>query len=133
MDVVYNGVSYNNYNGWIDPGHVKKMIGIGPMDPMVLFVGRMVYQKGPDILMNAIPQILHYHPSAKFVYVGDGEMRHSVQEQAGHLGVQHATRFLGFQNGWLLKDLFKATDCVCVPSRNEPFGIIILEFSFFYG
>ena len=39
----------------------------------------------------------------------------------------HATRFLGHNNGWRLADLFKASDVVCVPSRNEPFGIVILE------
>lgn len=127
VDVVYNGVSFNKYDGWIDPGNVKKMYDIGPFDPMVLFVGRIVYQKGPDILVGAIPYILDYYPNAKFVFAGDGGMRWDVEEQARSLGVSHATRFLGYQNGWKLKDLFKATDCVCVPSRNEPFGIVILE------
>lgn len=127
IDVIYNGITYFNYDGWIDPGAVKKMYGVGPLDPMVLFVGRMVYQKGPDLLVEAIPYILKYHPNAKFVFAGDGEMRCSVEDKARQTGVSHATRFLGHMNGWRLKDLFKATDCVCVPSRNEPFGIVILE------
>jgi glycosyltransferase involved in cell wall biosynthesis len=97
------------------------------MDPMVLFAGRMVYQKGPDLLVAAIPHILRYYSNAKFVFVGDGEMRWGVEDKARHMGVSHATRFLGQQNGWKLIDLYKATDCVCVPSRNEPFGIVILE------
>jgi glycosyltransferase involved in cell wall biosynthesis len=127
MDVVYNGISYSDFDGWVDPGGVRRRYGVGPMDPMVLIVGRLVYQKGQDLLVSAIPYILNYHPNAKFVFVGDGEMRKDVEHQAQCTGVSHATRFLGKQSSWALKDLFKSTDCVCVPSRNEPFGIVILE------
>lgn len=127
INAIYNGINYRAYDGWIDPGTVKRMYGIGPMDPMVLFAGRMVYQKGPDLLVEAIPMILHYHNNAKFVFAGDGDMRWSVEEAARSLGISHATKFLGYTSCWRLKDLFKASDCVCVPSRNEPFGIVILE------
>lgn len=127
MDVVYNGISCADFDNWVDPGDVRRQYGVGPMDPMVLMVGRMVFQKGPDLLINAIPYILHYYPGAKFVFAGDGEMRQEVEHQARCIGVSHATRFLGKQNAWALRDLFKSTDCVCVPSRNEPFGIVILE------
>jgi len=125
--VVYNGINYRNYDGWIDPAAVRRLYGIGPLDPMVLFVGRLVYQKGPDLLLDAVPYILKYYSNAKFVFAGDGEMRWGVEEQARSMGISHATRFLGYTNGWKLVDLYKASDVVCVPSRNEPFGIIILE------
>ena len=127
VGVIFNGVSFGNYDGGIDPGGVRRMYNIGPMDPMVLFAGRMVYQKGPDVLLEAIPYILKYHPNAKFVFAGDGDMRWGLEDRARHMGVSHATRFLGYHNGWRLSDLYKACDCVCVPSRNEPFGIVILE------
>ncbi|MBF0571032.1 MAG: glycosyltransferase family 4 protein [Candidatus Omnitrophica bacterium] len=126
-DVIYNGVSYSDFDSWVDPGDVRCQYGIGPMDPMVLIVGRMVYQKGPDLLVGAIPYILNDYPNAKFVFAGDGEMRHEVEQQACNMGVSHATRFLGKKNPLAVRDLLKATDCVCVPSRNEPFGIVILE------
>ena len=125
--VVYNGVNVHLWDGWIDPGTVRGQYGIGPMDPMVLFAGRMVYQKGPDVLVNAIPYILKFYPDAKFVFAGDGEMRFSIEEQARQLNVSHATRFVGFKMGWDLINLYKACDVVCVPSRNEPFGIVVLE------
>ncbi|MBF0384732.1 MAG: glycosyltransferase family 4 protein [Candidatus Omnitrophica bacterium] len=127
VNVIYNGVSPRNYDGWIDPFDIKRRYGMGPMDPFILFAGRIVYQKGPDILVSAIPYILHHYPNAKFVFAGDGQMRWSVEDQARKMGVHHACRFIGFKNGWELADLFKACDCVCVPSRNEPFGIVILE------
>ncbi len=125
--VIYNGVNCHDYDGWIDPASVKRLYEISPLDPMVLFAGRMVGQKGPDVLMEAVPRILKEHPHAKFVFVGDGGMKQQVQDMAHWMGVGHATRFLGHLRGWQLRDLFKAADCICVPSRNEPFGIVILE------
>jgi glycosyltransferase involved in cell wall biosynthesis len=124
---VYNGVNVRNYDGGIDPFEVKREYHIGPMDPTVLFSGRMVYQKGPDLLMEAIPAILRFYPNAKFIFAGDGEMLRQVQQRAHRLGVSHATRFLGFQQNGRLTNLYKACDVVCVPSRNEPFGIVLLE------
>jgi len=87
----------------------------------------MVYQKGPDLLIEAIPSILKYYGNAKFIFAGDGEMRSQAEHRANQLGVGHATRFLGFQANGSLTNLYKACDVVCVPSRNEPFGIVLLE------
>jgi glycosyltransferase involved in cell wall biosynthesis len=124
---IYNGVSVTNFDGWIEPAAVKRLYAIGPVDPTVLFVGRMVPQKGPDLLIETVPSILKYYPRAKFVFAGDGELRRPLELRARQLGVAHATRFVGFQANGLLADLYKACDVVCVPSRNEPFGIVILE------
>ena len=124
---VYNGVNPHNFDGFIEPAAVKSRYGIGPMDPTVLFAGRMVQQKGPDLLTDAIPPLLRYHPRAKFVFAGDGNLRGAVERRAQQLGVAHATRFVGYQCNGTLTDLYKACDVVCVPSRNEPFGIVILE------
>ena len=127
VSVVYNGVNAHNYDGWLDPAEVKRKYAIGPVDPTVLFAGRMAYQKAPDLLADAMPFILRYHPRAKFVFAGDGEMRGPVERRVQQLGVSHAARFVGFQANGSLGDLYKACDLVCVPSRNEPFGIVILE------
>ncbi|MBV9125883.1 MAG: glycosyltransferase family 4 protein [Planctomycetes bacterium] len=125
--VIYNGVNAEVFDYSLDPGEIKRQYAIGPLDPTVLFVGRMVVQKGPDILVRTMPGILRYYPNAKFVFVGDGHMRHEVCTLAHQLGVAHALRMLGDKRGRELHDLFKACDVVAVPSRNEPFGIVILE------
>ena len=124
---IYNAVNPQHFEGWLNPGEVKARYGIGPMDPMVLFVGRLEFQKGPDLLVETIPGLLKHYPAAKFVFAGDGEMRRSLESRTRQLGVAHATRFLGFKNGHELPELYKACDIVCVPSRNEPFGIVVLE------
>ena len=128
LRVVHNGVHCHRYDGQIDPAVCRRSYGIGPMDPTVLFVGRMSIQKGPDLLMEAIPGALRMRGDAKFIFVGDGDMRASLERRAGQLGVAHACRFLGNMdpNGDLI-NIFKSCDLVCVPSRNEPFGIVILE------
>ncbi len=125
--VVYNGVPIHRFDGFIDPGAVKARYGIGPLDPMVLFSGRLALQKGADLLLEAIPGLLRHYPQAKFVFAGDGHLRWNLEWRARQLRVAHATRFLGYRNGGELPELYKACDVVCVPSRNEPFGIIILE------
>ena len=125
--VVYNAVSPHRFDGDIDAGGVKKHYGFGPLDPLVLFCGRLEWQKGPDLLVEAIPQVLRAYPSAKFVFIGDGGMRGQLENRVRQLGVASVVRFVGFRRGDDLVRLFKACDAVCVPSRNEPFGIVVLE------
>ena len=127
IDVVYNGVSNHLFEGEIDQGKVKQRYGIGPIDPTVLFCGRLVQQKGPDLMIEGIPPVLQYYPNAKFVFAGDGHMRHSLETRAAQLGISHAVRFLGHRGGKELIELFQMCDALCVPSRNEPFGIVVLE------
>ncbi|MGD0091354.1 MAG: glycosyltransferase family 4 protein [Planctomycetota bacterium] len=125
--VIYNGVNAQAFDFAVDPGAVKRRYAIGPLDPTVLFVGRLVVQKGPDILVRAMPSILKYYSNAKFVIVGDGHMRNEVVGLAHQLGVAHALRMAGAKQGRDVIELFKACEVVVVPSRNEPFGIVILE------
>jgi glycosyltransferase involved in cell wall biosynthesis len=124
---IYNGVPVHKFDGSLDSGEVKRRYGVGPLDPTVLFSGRLVMQKGPDLLLEAVPGLLRHYPNAKFVFAGDGHLRGNLERRAQQLGVAHATRFLGHRTGGDLVQLYKACDAVCVPSRNEPFGITILE------
>jgi glycosyltransferase involved in cell wall biosynthesis len=125
--VIHNGVPVHKYDGFIDPAAVKARYGLGAMDPTVLFCGRLCIQKGPDLLLEAVPGLIGYHPNAKFIFVGEGHMRDELENRARQLNVSHATRFLGHRNGGELINLYKACDVVCMPSRNEPFGITALE------
>ena len=127
VQTIYNGVSTPQFDYAVDAGEVKRRYAMGPLDPMILFVGRMVVQKGPDILVRTMPSILRHYPHAKFVFVGDGHMKEDVCRIGHQLGVAHAMRVLGVVRGLELTNLFKACDVVAVPSRNEPFGIVILE------
>ena len=128
LRVVYNGIDCTRFDDPIDPAVCRASYGVAPMDPMILFVGRISTQKGPDLLLEAMPSILQYKPNAKAVFVGDGDMRSHLQHRAKELGVDFAVRFPGAMSpDGDVMNLFKSTDVVCVPSRNEPFGIVVLE------
>jgi glycosyltransferase involved in cell wall biosynthesis len=126
--VIHNGISVHRFDGFIDPWNdLKKRYGIGPLDPVATFIGRMTYQKGPDLLVEAIPDVLNSFPNAKFFFVGDGDMKAYVERRARELNVSHAVRFTGYVSEDEKIKILKASDCVVVPSRNEPFGIVVLE------
>ncbi|MBI4361935.1 MAG: glycosyltransferase family 4 protein [Euryarchaeota archaeon] len=111
----------------VDAGKVKEKYGIHPLAPVVLFVGRMTYQKGPDLLVEAIPRVLGERWDAKFVFAGEGDLRGPCQARAQELGVGGACRFLGYVSDETVVEWLNACDLLCVPSRNEPFGIVALE------
>jgi len=128
--VVYNAIDYERLDRIQvqDPwNEIKKWLGIGVYDPVVLFVGRFTHQKGPDLLVEAIPDVLKDFPNTKFVFLGDGYLRSFVEHRAREIGVAHATRFLGYVPEDYKIKWFKSADMVVVPSRNEPFGIVVLE------
>jgi glycosyltransferase involved in cell wall biosynthesis len=71
--------------------------------------------------------VLHHRWDAKFIIAGDGGMRPSLEHRAWELGVSDAVRFLGYISDETYIELLNACDIVCIPSRNEPFGIVLLE------
>ena len=125
--LIPNGINIQKFNEFIDPRSVKQWQKVSPSDPVCLFVGRMVTQKGPDLLLEAIPSVLAEVLNAKFFFVGDGYMRWGLEHRAWELGVQHACRFFGYVPDCDLMKFYKGCDMVCIPSRNEPFGIVTLE------
>ena len=121
-----NGINVGKIRREIDPGNIKKHYGIHPCLPVVLFTGRMAYQKGPDLLLEAAARVLR-KKNAQFVIIGDGEMRTQCEGQAHKLGIGNSCNFLGYAPDNTVIDWFNACDLVCVPSRNEQFGIVVLE------
>jgi glycosyltransferase involved in cell wall biosynthesis len=127
IDVIPNGVDPSRFQRSVDVAAARRRYDIGPTDPMIVFSGRIEWQKGPDFLLEAMPAVLRTHPRAKLVYVGDGSMRPGLENRAWQLGIGHAVRFLGRRDESEIAVLYQVCDTVCVPSRNEPFGIVILE------
>lgn len=127
IHVVPNGTLTQDLEEEVDPGEIKDGYGIPPLTPVVPFLGRLAYQKGPDILLDAIPQVLDYRSEVEFLVAGDGEMRDYLESKAGRMGVSHSTSFLGYVSEEEKIDLLNASDLVCMPSRNEPFGLVLFE------
>jgi len=127
LHLIPNGIQAGKIKRDLDPGKIKVQYGIHPLAPVILFVGRMSYQKGPDLLVEAIPKVLAKRGDVKFVFIGEKEMRPFCEHRAAQLGVRDACRFLGYASDEVTVEWMNACDVVCVPSRNEPFCIVVLE------
>lgn len=93
--------------------------------PLVGFFGRLIEQKGVDVLLEAWAQVQADYASARLVIVGDGALRDSLEAQARALGVSDSVRFAG----WVADAarLMPACDVIVMPSRWEGFGLVALE------
>jgi glycosyltransferase involved in cell wall biosynthesis len=104
----------------------------GPVDfnkneRLVLFLGRMTMQKGPEYFVAAAKKVLEKMSNVKFVMAGDGDMFRRVIELAADMGIGHRILFTGFLRGDDVQKIFKMADLFVMPSVSEPFGLVPLE------
>jgi glycogen(starch) synthase len=97
-----------------------------PEEKIVLFVGRLVYEKGVHVLVNAVPKVMQ-KVNAKFIIVGNGYMRDQLAVLVKGMGLEHKVMFTGFVDDDTLRKLQETADVSVVPSLFEPFGIVALE------
>jgi glycosyltransferase involved in cell wall biosynthesis len=102
----------------LDPGSIKARYQIGPLDPVVLYVGDMCERYGPDILIKALPPVLKNDSRLKLVLVGDGVDSWPMRVYSRYLLLDHAVRHLGHVEGRPLYELIQAADMIVVPSRE---------------
>jgi len=127
IDIIPNAIDASKYNIPVDRGNVKRRFGIDPSERIVLFVGRLVPQKGVEYLIMAAPKIVERHPEARIVIVGDGWSKDYLLSLAASTGCQHKITFLGFISDQDLIEIMLSSDVLVVPSIYEPFGIVALE------
>jgi glycosyltransferase involved in cell wall biosynthesis len=94
---------------------------------IVLFLGRITIQKGPDYFIRAAKKVLEFNPKVAFVIVGDGDMQGQIMSLAASLGIADKIIFTGFLRGDEKHSIFQAADLFVMPSVSEPFGIVPLE------
>jgi glycosyltransferase involved in cell wall biosynthesis len=97
-----------------------------PEEKIVLFVGRLVHEKGVHVLVNAISKVSE-GVNAKFIIVGNGYMKEQLSNIVRSMGFAHKVMFTGFVDDETLRKLQKCADVSVVPSLFEPFGIVALE------
>lgn len=102
----------------LDPGSVKARVEVGPIDPMILFIGDLDDRHAPDVLMKSVPPILKNHKQARFVFVGCGDLYWPLRVHARYLLLEHAIRLPGSVVDRALFDLIQAADIVVAPSRE---------------
>jgi glycogen synthase len=115
--VVYNGVDATPPVGETPP----------LPRPLVLFLGRVTLQKGPDHFLEAARRVLDAEPAAHFVMAGTGDLLPRMIERVAELGMAHRFSFPGFVDRERAAALYAAADVFVMPSVSEPFGIVPLE------
>ncbi len=94
---------------------------------VVLFLGRVTFQKGPDYFVEVAARVIPQVPGVLFVLAGAGDMLPAVKKQVHELGLNEYFMFPGFVNGEELEEMFSVADLYVMPSVSEPFGITALE------
>ena len=130
--VCYNGVDPKKYSPEqvsqerIDA--VRQQYGLDNEDIMILFVGRLVWIKGVDKLIRAMPHVLQKVPNAKLLIVGLGDMRDYLEGLVRNLHLEDAVKFrFEFVPEEERIAHYAACDVAAYPSLYEPFGIVTLE------
>ncbi|MCK5282348.1 MAG: glycosyltransferase family 4 protein [Nanoarchaeota archaeon] len=100
---------------------------IDKKDKVVLFVGRVTLQKGPDYFIEAAKKCLEFDPNIRFIIAGSGDMEGYLIERSAELGIGDKVLFAGFVTGDDLDRLYQMADVYVMPSVSEPFGITPLE------
>ena len=94
---------------------------------IVLFVGRLTLQKGPDYFLKAAKKVLEYKPKTLFVMVGSGDMERQIIDSSAYDGISDRIVFTGFLRGAELDKVYASADLMVMPSVSEPFGLVPLE------
>ena len=126
INVVPNGVNITNYSG-IERDYTFRRKYAMDNEKIILFMGRLVYEKGVQYLIGAMPKILEHYHDAKLVIAGQGGMINELKQEVYNLGLGNKVCFAGYLNGKDVGKMYKAADMAVFPSTYEPFGIVALE------
>lgn len=96
-------------------------------EKVVLFLGRVTLQKGPEYFIEAARKVKDHVPESKFIFAGSGDMLPKMIEKAAELGLSNDMLFSGFLTGSDVHKAFQMADLYVMPSVSEPFGLVALE------
>ena len=126
ISVIPNGINLNNFTGIERDYDFRRRFAMDN-EKIILYVGRLVYEKGVQHLISAMPKILdHYHDS-KLVIAGKGGMLDELKAQVDSMGLSNKVYFTGYLNQKEVQKMYKCADVAVFPSTYEPFGIVALE------
>src|SRR4029078_10109953 len=121
VEVVYNAIEINGNR------FEEEKYKIHKDEKIVLFLGRITMQKGPEYFLAAAKKVLEVMENVKVVLAGYGDMIRRTIEMAPGMGIGHKVLFTGFLRGGDVEKVFKMADLYVMPSVSEPFGLAPLE------
>jgi hypothetical protein len=126
LHVIPNGVDTTKFSVRVSTDQIKQQYSRSG-ERIVSFVGRLVHEKGVQVLIGAVPKVLEKMPAVNFVIVGEGGMKDYLAQEAWDFGVADHVFFAGFVDERTLISIYQASDAAVFPSLYEPFGITALE------
>ena len=126
INVISNGVSMTSYSG-VERDYEFRRQYAADNEKIILFMGRLVYEKGVQHLISAMPKILEGYHDSKLVIAGRGGMIDELKAQVDSMGLSQKVYFTGYLNAKQVAKMYKCADISVFPSTYEPFGIVALE------
>ena len=126
INVVPNGVNLTLFNGVERDYDFRRRFAMDN-EKIILFMGRLVYEKGITTLISAMPKILNNYHDAKLIIAGKGGMIDELRAQVNYLGLGNKVYFTGYLGSKDVQKMYKCADVAVFPSTYEPFGIVALE------
>ena len=125
---IYNGIELDQYSPdkiRDSQQKIRKEFNINDATLLIAAVGRLVWQKGFEYLIKAIPDVVENFSNVMFLIVGDGPLKDRLKALGSRLKVNNHLIFTGFRKD--IKDVLSATDALVIPSLLEGFPMITLE------
>jgi glycogen synthase len=128
IEVIWNGIDPDDL-GAHDPERLRALRRefAAPDEKLVLLIGRLVYEKGFQDALEAMPALIERRPDTRFLVAGSGTHEEELRRQADDLGLMDHGTFLGWIGDDVLHSLYRIADLTIVPSLYEPFGLVALE------
>jgi len=126
MTVIPNGIDTADLHPVDDLGELRRRFA-SPDERLVLLVGRLVYEKGFQLALDALPRVIARAGRVRFIVAGSGPYEAPLREQARRLGLMRHGTFMGWIGDDVLHSLYRIADLCVVPSIYEPFGLVALE------
>ena len=126
INVIPNGINLSNFIGIERDYDFRRQYAMDN-EKIILYVGRLVYEKGIQHLIAAMPKILSNYHDAKLVIAGRGGMMDELKAEARNLGLGNKVYFTGYLDSKQVQKMYKCADVAVFPSTYEPFGIVALE------
>jgi glycogen(starch) synthase len=128
IEVIPNGIDPGDLQ-WQDGAELERLRGefAAADQKLVLLIGRLVYEKGFQLALEAMPRLIERLPGTRFLVAGSGTHEEALRHQASELGLMEHGSFLGWIGDDVLHSLYRIADVCVIPSIYEPFGLVALE------
>jgi len=126
VEVIPNGIDPEDLVAVDDLAALRARFA-APDERLVLLIGRLVYEKGFQVALDALPSVIERVGGVRFLVAGSGTHEQELRKQARRLGLMEHGTFLGWIGDDVLHSLYRIADLCVIPSLYEPFGIVALE------